>query len=204
MTNLSKWSEIPPVVVMCTLHDNLKFTTYLQILLCSELQIRPYYQLYWFMKFNWNSDILAIFWYIFNYSFETTYARRETKFSPESAFYKLFNDTHYVGLRKSKSGMKLSARPLAFATISLVWAHEIIKAIAHLATVNLLSCKHFISSFDLNPLTYIVDPFYLGALFRQHWFCTQPGGKLTTWVEKFKCLDIELSFNSGVDLGKKI
>ena len=99
--------------------------------------------------------------------------------------------------------MKLSARPLALVTISLVWAHEIIKAFAHLATVN-LSCKCFISSFNLNPLTYIVDPFYLGALFRQHWFCTWQGGKLTTWVEKFKCLDIELSVNSGVELGKKI
>ena len=79
------------------------------------------------------------------------------------------------------AGMKLSARPLALATISLVWAHEhdeIIKAFAHLATVNLLSCKHFISSFNLNTLTYIVDPIYLGALFRQHWFCTPPGGKL--------------------------
>ena len=54
--------------------------------------------------------------------------------------------------------MKLSGRPLALATISLVWAHEIIKAFAHLATVNLLSCKHFISSFNLNTLTYIVDP----------------------------------------------
>ena len=102
------------------------------------------------------------------------------------------------------TGVKLSARPLALATFSLVWAHEIIKAFAHLATVNLLSCKRFISSFDLNPLTYIVDPFYLGALFRQHWFCTRPGGKLTTWVEKFKCLDNELPINSVVDLGKKI
>ena len=101
-------------------------------------------------------------------------------------------------------GVKLSARPLALATISLVWAHEIIKAFAHLATVNLLSCKHFISSFNLNTLTYIVDPIYLNALFRQHWFCTRPGGKLTTWVEKFKCLDIELSINSGVNVGKKI
>ena len=103
-----------------------------------------------------------------------------------------------------ETGVKLSARPLALATISLVWAHDIIKAFAHLVTVNLSSCKCFISSFDLNQLTYIVDPFYLGALFRQHWFCTRPGGKLTTWVEKFKCLDIELSINSGVDLGKKI
>ena len=94
---------------------------------------------------------------------------------------------------KPIAGVKLSARPLALATISLVWAHEIIKAFAHLATVNLLSCKRFISSFDLNPLTYIVHPFYLGALFRQHWFCTQPGWKLTTWVEKFICLDIELT-----------
>ena len=34
------------------------------------------------------------------------------------------------------AGVKLSARPLALATISLVWAHEIIKAFAHLATVN--------------------------------------------------------------------
>ena len=100
--------------------------------------------------------------------------------------------------------MKLSARPLALATISFVWAHEIIKVFAHLATVKLLSCKRFISSFNLNLSTYIVDPFYLGALFRQNWFCTLPGGKLTTWVEKFKCLDIELSINSGVDLGKKI
>ena len=49
----------------------------------------------------------------------------------------------------SQPGVKLSARPLALATISLVWAHEIIKAFAHLATVNLLSCKHFISSFNL-------------------------------------------------------
>ena len=36
----------------------------------------------------------------------------------------------------SCSGVKLSARPLALATISLVWAHEIMKAFAHLATVN--------------------------------------------------------------------
>ena len=103
-----------------------------------------------------------------------------------------------------QTGVKLSARPLALATISLVWAHEIIKAFTHLATVNLLSCKRFISLFNLSPLTYIVDPFYLGALFRQHWFCTRSGGKLTTWVEKFKCLDIGLSINSGMDLGKKI
>ena len=50
------------------------------------------------------------------------------------------------------AGVKLSARPLAMATICLVWAHEIIKAFAHLATVNLLSCKHFISSFNRNTL----------------------------------------------------
>ena len=100
--------------------------------------------------------------------------------------------------------MKLSARPLALATISLMWAHEIIKVFAHLATVKLLSFKRFISSFNLNLSTYIVDPFYLGALCRKNWFCTRPGGKLTTWVKKFKCLDIELSINSGVDLGKKI
>ena len=37
---------------------------------------------------------------------------------------------------KAFTGVKLSARPLALATISLVWAHEIIKAFAHLATVN--------------------------------------------------------------------
>ena len=45
-----------------------------------------------------------------------------------------------------------SARPLALATISLVWAHEIIKAFAHGATANLpvLSCKRFISSFNLD------------------------------------------------------
>ena len=64
-----------------------------------------------------------------------------------------------------------------------------------LLTLTLLSCKCFISSLNLNPLTYIVDPFYLGALFRLHWFCTWPGGKLTTWVEKFKYLDIELRYN---------
>ena len=81
------------------------------------------------------------------------------------------------------------------------WNH---KVFAHLATVKLLSCKCFISSFNLNLSTYIVDPFYLGALFRQNWFWTRPGGKLTTRVEKFKCLDIELSINSGVELGKKI
>ena len=33
-------------------------------------------------------------------------------------------------------GVKLSARPLALVTISSVWAHEIIRAFAHLATVN--------------------------------------------------------------------
>ena len=76
-----------------------------------------------------------------------------------------------LGKRQMKAmwaGVKLSARPLTLATISLVWAHEIIKAFAHLATVNLLSCKLFISSFNLNPSIYIVDPFYLGALFRKH------------------------------------
>ena len=41
-----------------------------------------------------------------------------------------------VNRSKVKAGVKLSARPLALATISLVWAHEIIIAFAHLATVN--------------------------------------------------------------------
>ena len=58
------------------------------------------------MKFNYNSDIFAIFGYIFIHNFETIYARRETKLSPESAFYKLFNGIHYVGLTKSKSGVR--------------------------------------------------------------------------------------------------
>ena len=102
------------------------------------------------------------------------------------------------------AGVKLSARPLALATISLLWANETIKPFVHLATFNLLSCKRLISSLNLNLLSYIVDPFYLGVLIRQHWFCIRPGRKLTTWVEEFKCLDIELSINSGVDLGKKI
>ena len=65
-----------------------------------------HYQLYCLMKFNWNSDILAIFGYIFTHNFETVYARRETKLSPESAFYKLFNGIHYVGLTKRKSGVR--------------------------------------------------------------------------------------------------
>ena len=58
------------------------------------------------MKFNWNSDILAIFGYIFIHNFETIYARKETKLSTESAFYKLFNGIQYVGLTKSKSGIR--------------------------------------------------------------------------------------------------
>ena len=60
-----------------------------------------HYQLYCLMKFNWNSDILAILGYIFIHNFETiyhVYARREPKLSHESAFYKLFNGIHYVGL----------------------------------------------------------------------------------------------------------
>ena len=65
-----------------------------------------HYQLYCLMKFNWNSYILATFVYIFIHNFETIYARRETKLSPESAFYKLFNGIHYVGLTKSKSGVR--------------------------------------------------------------------------------------------------
>ena len=48
------------------------------------------------MKFNWNSDILVMFGYIIIHNFETIYGRRETKLSPESAFYKLFNGIHYV------------------------------------------------------------------------------------------------------------
>ena len=58
------------------------------------------------MKFNRNNDILAIFGYIFIHNFETIYARRETKLSPESAFYKLFYGIHYVGLTKSISGVR--------------------------------------------------------------------------------------------------
>ena len=58
---------------------------------------------------------------------------------------------------------------------------------------------------EFRTLDHIEYPFYLGALFRLHSsVCTWPGGKLTTWVEKFKYLDIELSINSEVDLGKKI
>ena len=69
------------------------------------------------MKFNWNRDILAIFGYIFIHYFETIYARRETKLSPESAIYKLFNGINYVGLTKSKSGV----RPIEYSwgTVSL-------------------------------------------------------------------------------------
>ena len=52
------------------------------------------------MKFNLNSDILAIFGYIFIHDFETIYARSETKLSHESAFYKLYNGIHYVGIYK--------------------------------------------------------------------------------------------------------
>ena len=59
-----------------------------------------HYQLYCLMEFNWNSNILAIFWYIFIHNFEIIYASSETKLLPESAFYKLFNGIHYVGLTK--------------------------------------------------------------------------------------------------------
>ena len=58
------------------------------------------------MEFNWISDILAILGYIFIHNFETIYARRETKLSPESAFYKLFNGIHHLGLTDSKSGVR--------------------------------------------------------------------------------------------------
>ena len=58
------------------------------------------------MKLNWNSDILVIFGYIFIHNFETIYARRETKLPHISAFYKLFNGIHFVGLTKSKSGVR--------------------------------------------------------------------------------------------------
>ena len=63
-----------------------------------------HYQLYCLMKFNWNSDILAILGYIFIHNFEAIYARRETKLSPESTFYNLFNDIRFVGLTKKEIG----------------------------------------------------------------------------------------------------
>ena len=56
------------------------------------------------MKFNWNSDILAIFGYIFTHNFETIYARRETKLSPESVFYKLFNGIQLWRINKKEIG----------------------------------------------------------------------------------------------------
>ena len=70
------------------------------------MELNTHYQFYCLMKFNRNSDTLAILGYIFIHNFETIYARREIKLSPESAFYKLFNGIHYVGLIKSISGVR--------------------------------------------------------------------------------------------------
>ena len=66
--------------------------------------LTTHYQLYCLMKFNWISDIFVIFGYIFIHNFETIYARRETKLSPESAFYNLFSGIHYVRLTKKEIG----------------------------------------------------------------------------------------------------
>ena len=52
------------------------------------------------MKFNWECNISANFWYIFIHILETIYARSDKKLSPESAFYKLYNGIHYVGIYK--------------------------------------------------------------------------------------------------------
>ena len=43
------------------------------------------------MKFNWKSDILAIFGYIFIHNFETIYARKEICIVVSNRFYQVLN-----------------------------------------------------------------------------------------------------------------